>query len=117
MSKFGKGEAAMSNIVIGTRIRELRESSKLTREELADKAEISTKFLYEIETGKKGLSAETLLKIADALSCSCDYILTGKNIGKEKFNIMTNALDGFDERQLKRIAKVLKLIREIYERK
>ena len=36
------------------RIRELRESKKYTRQVLAEKANISEKFLYEIETGKSG---------------------------------------------------------------
>lgn len=67
----------MSNQVIGKRIRVLREEKQMSREELAAKAEISSKFLYEIENGKKGLSAGTLLKISKALVCSCDYILSG----------------------------------------
>ncbi len=41
------------NIRVGERIRELREIQNYTREVLAEKVEISAKFLYEIETGKK----------------------------------------------------------------
>ena len=50
------------------------DNKEMTREQLAANADITTKFLYEVENGKKGLSATTLLKIANALSCSCDYI-------------------------------------------
>ncbi len=53
----------MSNIEVGARIRELREIQNYTREGLAEKVDISAKFLYEIEMGKKGFSADTLLKI------------------------------------------------------
>lgn len=62
----------MSSIQAGQRIRELREIQNYTRESLAEKVDISVKFLYEIETGKKGFSAETLCRISKALSVSCD---------------------------------------------
>ena len=48
---------------IGYRIRELREMHNYTREEIAEMVEISPKFLYEIESGKKGFSSEILCKI------------------------------------------------------
>lgn len=41
---------------VGERIRELREIQNYTREALAEKVDISAKFLYEIEVGKKGNS-------------------------------------------------------------
>jgi transcriptional regulator with XRE-family HTH domain len=61
----------------GTRIYQLRVENGYTREELAELADISIKFLYEVENGKKGFSAQTLLKISIALSTDCDYILKG----------------------------------------
>ena len=41
----------------------------------------TAKFLYEIETGKKGFSADTLSRISVALSVSCDYIMFGEETG------------------------------------
>ncbi len=38
---------------VGNRIRELREMHNYTREGMAEMVEISPKFLYEIESGKK----------------------------------------------------------------
>jgi transcriptional regulator with XRE-family HTH domain len=61
----------------GNRIRELRENRGYTREQLAEIANISTKFLYEIEVGNKGFSAHTLCMLAEGLGISCDYILYG----------------------------------------
>lgn len=43
----------MASIQIGERIRELREIQGYTREGLSEKVDISAKFLYEIEVGKK----------------------------------------------------------------
>ena len=68
----------MINREVGARIRHIRELNQFTREDLAAHANISTKFLYEIENGNKGMSATNLLKICQALGVSCDYIMTGK---------------------------------------
>lgn len=103
----------MTNIEMGLRIQELRKDLILTREDLAEKAEISTKFLYEIEMGKKGVSAETLLKIAQALSTSCDYLLTGEGVVKEESRQERNMLNGFSQKQVKRLEKIIKLIYEL----
>jgi transcriptional regulator with XRE-family HTH domain len=62
---------------MGTRIKKLRTEKKLTRERLAEKAEISTQFLADIETGNKGMSAATLYKLSRALCVSSDYLLFG----------------------------------------
>ena len=66
------------NADLGARVRKTRESRGLTREKLAEAADIDTKFLYEIETGKKGMSAKTLTSIALALNVSLDAIALGK---------------------------------------
>ena len=42
------------NIQIGKRIKKLRLQREYTREYLAECADISAKFLYEVEAGKKG---------------------------------------------------------------
>ena len=103
----------MTNIEIGNRIRETREQKSITRESLAENSEISPKFLYEIETGKKRLSAKSLLKISDSLGCSCDYLLTGKESPYHKANELVSTLNKFDSKQQKRILKLLKLLHEI----
>ena len=58
----------MTHLELGERILELRKANNFTRDQLASKTGLSSKFLYEIERGKKGLSVESLIKIADALS-------------------------------------------------
>ena len=100
---------------VGIRIKELRESKKFTREELAEKADISSKFLYEVEKGRKGLSADTLLKISRTLSCSCDYILTGKTYEKEQMDQAAKMLSGFEEKDRQQVVKLLELFQEIRE--
>ena len=65
------------NTVIGQRIRTVREKQKLSREKLAELSNISTQFLADIETGKKGMTVATLKKICSALHISADSIIFG----------------------------------------
>lgn len=67
-----------TNIDYGKRIRCAREYQKLSREKLAELANISTQFLADIETGKKGMSVVTLQKICSALHISSDSIVYGR---------------------------------------
>lgn len=48
------------NRKLGLKIKKLRERKKLTREKLGEMAEISDRFIYDVETGQKGIAAETL---------------------------------------------------------
>lgn len=63
------------NIYIGKRIFETRVSHHFTREYLAELADISPKFLYEIENGKKGCSSYILHRIATGLKVSPSYLM------------------------------------------
>ena len=64
--------------VIGKRLRKQREYMGMTREEFAEKTDISWQFLAEIENGTKGMSAETLYKICTAFGISADHLLLGR---------------------------------------
>ncbi|MDO5403499.1 MAG: helix-turn-helix transcriptional regulator [Eubacteriales bacterium] len=68
----------MDKKCIGSRIRYAREKRGFSRDLFAESVGISSKFLYEIEAGRKGFSAEVLLNLARALSVSCDFIMFGK---------------------------------------
>lgn len=105
----------MSDIHIGTRIRELREIQNYTREAFAEKIEISSKFLYEIETGKKGFSADTLCRISQALSVSCDYIMFGEeaeHCGNEK---LICVLDMIKPTQASRMQNILQILYDMLD--
>lgn len=63
---------------MGSRIRKQRELLGYTREQLAEKLNVSTKFCSDIELGVKGVSIQTLAKLTDLLNISADYILFGE---------------------------------------
>ena len=51
---------------VGKRIRELRNKGGMTQKELAEKADISTSYLCDIEVGRKNPSLRTLERISKA---------------------------------------------------
>lgn len=94
----------------GQRILMVRTMRGYTRETLAELADISPKFLYEIETGKKGFSALVLHNLCGALEVDCDYILTGGRVDMYDQNLI-RSLELFEKDKTEQIAKILK---EIY---
>lgn len=66
------------NREVGKRIKQIRQKNNFTREYLAEIADISSKFLYEIETGKKGCSSYVLYRITMALGVQSDYLFNGE---------------------------------------
>ena len=73
------GFDAAVNSAIGRRLRCRREELALTREKLAECAEISVQFLADIETGRKGMTVQTLRKLALALHCSAADWYSARN--------------------------------------
>ena len=71
------GFDAAVNSAVGRRLRCRREDLALTREKLAEYADISVQFLADIETGRKGMTVQTLRKLALALHCSADDLVFG----------------------------------------
>lgn len=105
----------MSNMEIGERIRELREIQNFTREGLAEKVDISAKFLYEIEVGKKGFSADTLCRISQALSVSCDYIMYGEEKEHRSKEKIICVLEMLEPKQVSKMLDILKILYSMLE--
>ena len=104
------------NLATGQRIRSLRESHKLTREQLSELSGINDKYLYEIESGKKNISAQRLYKLACALGVSMDYLVTGKNQNNEYLRIIS-ILNQFDINEIKYIEDILKKVHILSKKK
>ncbi len=65
---------------LGVRIRLARRRAKLTQEQLAEKAGISTSFMGHVERGSRILSLETLVMLAKALGVTLDELVIGKDM-------------------------------------
>lgn len=74
----------MERVALGKRIRESRIKKGYTQQGLAERAEIGTVYLSEIERGIKMPSLETFIRIIEALEISADYVLRDElSSGKE----------------------------------
>lgn len=62
----------------GERIQSLRKRERMSQEDLADAAEISTTYLSEIENGRRtNIGMQVLSRLASALNASTDWIIFG----------------------------------------
>ena len=100
---------------VGQRIRELREMQCYTREVFAEKVDITPQFLYEIEVGRKGFSADTLCKMAKSLSVSCDYIMTGEDGSKKGNEKIICVLEMVTPKQKSRMHEILNILAQMCE--
>ena len=97
---------------VGERIMILRNERGYTRKTLAELAGISSKFLYEIESGKKGFSAVTLMKLSKALNVSMDYIMAGKDMKSSEDGIVAT-LEQFKPNTLENVERLIKIAYEL----
>lgn len=92
MIVFNKTEVAL-------RIWKLREEKGFTREAFAERAKLSANFIYDVETARRGISAESIFLIAQALDVSVDYLASGKN-ENERLNAIIELLREFNPEEL-----------------
>lgn len=65
----------MNSLKIGQRVRECRLSQNMTQQILAERADISPRYLGDIECGAKVPRLETFIRILNALNTSADFVL------------------------------------------
>ena len=65
----------MDLTLLGNRIRIAREKKGITQEELADRVNISPSHISVIERGVKTVRIDTVVRIANELDVSADYLL------------------------------------------
>lgn len=99
----------MTKIEMGRRIREARLNKGLTMSKLAKDVGTSIVYIGEIERGLKMPSVNTLIKIANTLDVSIDYILryevkSGKKYVYDEF---TSKLDTLSKEQKQTVMSIL----------
>ena len=83
-NRKGGGVKAM---ILGEMIKELREDRNYTQKEFAEILNITTGCLSKYETGRTQPPIDMLIKIADTLNVTIDY-LVGRNIGTVDYNML-----------------------------
>lgn len=99
-----KKEVADLRRNVGLQIRSVRKANGLTQEELAEKAELSYKYIGELERGQVNVSIDSLQKIADALE---------REIG-EFFPLPESPLSKLSPQDLQQIKHTLKILNKVF---
>ena len=84
---------------MGRRFREAREKKNWTREQLAERAELSVPFLADLELGNTGVRLDRFQKLCKILDADANYILFGKTQMPEE--TITALLRDRDEKTLR----------------
>ena len=100
------------SLMVGLRIREIRESMRLSREKFSEKCDISSSFLADVERGKKSLTSKTIYKICSSCNISADYIVLGHREGFDK-DVGIEILNSFNEEQMEHVITILYELRKL----
>jgi len=65
-------------MTIGQRIRKRRETMKLTQQQLGDALGVTAQHVSAVEKDKRAPSLDSLLRLAEELGVSIDFLVTGK---------------------------------------
>lgn len=88
-----------------TRIRKAREDMGYTREQFAEKLDVSVSYMAELERGRTGISVKMLVKVCNVLGLSADYVLFGKERTEDELRL--DAIRRIDEKYLPLLDKVI----------
>lgn len=64
---------------IGKRIKQRRHELHLTQEQLSERVDIAANYLGQIENGKRGVNLTNIVKIANELGVTIDYLMSDIN--------------------------------------
>ena len=98
---------------LGEKIRELRKAKELTLERLAEKTDSSKGYIWELENrGTRKPSAEKLLKIAEALGVTTEYLLDDNKDNPDNEVVKSAFFRKFDKLKSSDQKKIMNIIDE-----
>lgn len=69
--------------LIGQQVRAVRKSRNLTQAALAERADLSIPYISHIERGRKKVSLDALVRIANGLDMTVDQLLSGNQAANQ----------------------------------
>ena len=103
-----------AGVLLGRRIRSLREVRTWTQQELGEKADINYKFLGEIERGQQNPSFQILVKIATALDVELPELFRLEPEITEREEVMKRITEILESLNDDGLRQVLLLLRVLY---
>ena len=99
----------MDYVLLGKNIAKARSKNHLTQEQLAEKVDVSTVFISQLETAVRKPSLETIYKLSVALNTTLDTLIG--NVGLEtKYNEIAHLLRDKNNVELLFITNILREI-------
>lgn len=74
-----KNDESIDEREVGRRVREKREELNLTREKFAEMVNLSTLYIGQLERGERQMSLTALVRIANCLHVTTDYLIYGEH--------------------------------------
>ena len=87
------------------RIRRAREKLGYTREQFAEKLDVSVSYLAELERGRTGISVKLLVKVCDVLGLSADYVLFGNE--RDADTLLLDKIHRIDDKYVPLLDKMI----------
>lgn len=97
---------------LGKRIKEKRTEHKLTQEQLGEICDLSAAHIGHIERGTRILSVDVLLRIAQALGVSVDYLLFDSVDDDNILNSIAPILKDTDKKKVDNFLNTVRILAE-----
>ena len=104
----------MDYVKLGEKIKRERVHNRLTQEMLAEMAEITSSYVGQIERGERKVTLSKLVRIANVLNVSVDYLLSDTiDMIEDDLEIeVKNAMNNMAERDKKMVIDIIKIIND-----
>lgn len=99
--------ASVDSVEMGERIKKQRLLHGYSREELAELADITPRFCYDLELGLKNMSVNTLCKISSSLHVPVDYILFGPVSENQELQPIKGVLETCPPNKLEHLEQII----------
>ncbi len=103
------------NVILGERVKQQRWRNNMTRETLAERINVSPRFLADVEAGKIGVSIQTLKTMSVALKTSADYLLGLDNEPKDDRKQLLQLLERTSHKYDDLLGAILQELNQIEE--
>lgn len=103
----------LDRLAVGVRIREQREKLFMSKKDLAEKLNITLRFLDEVESGSRGVSINKLMMLAQILEVSTDYLLFGSG-EKASEQVFSRIIENCPTSKREALAVIMKTIVDSY---
>jgi transcriptional regulator with XRE-family HTH domain len=104
-----------SQVLFGSRIRSIREAADLSREVVAERADINANYLGEIERGEKWPSIEIIQRLAGALGVSPSAFLEFEAEEIDPSILLTKLQHVLSNRDTEQLQQALRLLRALFQ--